>query len=81
MFIYYCYKAAAQLEALSSVNQKRIAEKMRFFAQQSDIFRFAKFIVEKDAYRFRVGDYRIYFEIKDSILTVRTIERRDKSYD
>jgi mRNA-degrading endonuclease RelE of RelBE toxin-antitoxin system len=81
MRINYSHKAMAQLEALSKDNQKRIAAKMRFFAQQQDIFKFAKFIAVHDAHRLRVGDYRIYFEVKEDMVTVRTIKRRDKVYD
>ena len=81
MHIYYSYKAAAQLASLDTPIQKRIVLKMRFFAHQPDPIRFAKYIDVKNAFRFRVGDYRIYFEIRNDILTVRTIERRDKAYD
>jgi mRNA-degrading endonuclease RelE of RelBE toxin-antitoxin system len=81
MHINYSYKAVVQLEALSTINQKRIADKMRFYAQQTDVFVFAKYIAIRGEYRLRVGNYRIYFEVKNDVLNVKTIERRDKTYD
>ena len=81
MRIFYSYKAVAQLTSLDVVMQQRIATKMKFFASQSDPIQFAKYIASRGEFRFRVGDYRIYFEIRGDDLTVRTIGRRDKAYD
>lgn len=44
MFIYYGYTAARQLVTLDASTQRRIAEKMKFFAQQKDPVVFAKYI-------------------------------------
>lgn len=81
MHINYSHKAAKQLTSLGTLEQKRISEKMRFFARQPNPVTFAKYISHRESYRFRIGDYRLYFEIKGNIITIRTIERRDKAYD
>lgn len=81
MRIDYSYKAVKQLTSLGTLEQRRISEKMKFFAQQPNPITFAKYISHREAYRFRIGNYRLYFEIKNDVITIRTIERRDKAYD
>jgi mRNA interferase RelE/StbE len=81
MDILYTSKAASQLGALSTEYKARIANKMRFYAQQRDIMKFAKYIAWRGDYRFRVGDYRIFFEVRNNILIIRTILRRDSAYE
>ena len=54
---------------------------MKFFAKQADPLKFSKYIAVRDAYRFRVGDYRIFFHTENNVIYIRTIERRDKAYD
>ena len=81
MQIFYSYKAALQFQNLSIEIQRRIAEKMRFFSKQPNPLVFAKYITIRKAYRFRTGDYRIFFGIKDDMISIRTIERRDKAYE
>ncbi len=51
------------MAALPVRMQKRIADKMRFFASQQDPRMFAKHIVGEKLYLFRVGDYRIVCDI------------------
>jgi mRNA-degrading endonuclease RelE of RelBE toxin-antitoxin system len=73
--------ADARLAKLPLDTQERITSKIRFFATQPDPLVFAKFISAKDAYRFRIGNYRVLFIIENNILKVAKIERRDKIYD
>jgi mRNA-degrading endonuclease RelE of RelBE toxin-antitoxin system len=73
--------ADARLAKLPLDTQERITSKLRFFAAQPNPLTFAKFIAEKDAYRFRIGNYRVLFIIENNILKVAKIERRDKVYD
>jgi mRNA-degrading endonuclease RelE of RelBE toxin-antitoxin system len=79
--IFYSHKAARWLAGAPPSLQDRIEEKMYFFAAQQDPLRFAKFITKRDMYRFRIGNYRILFIIKNSAIQVAEIERRDKAYD
>lgn len=74
------YKAEDQLGELSIDLQYRIRDKIRFYMQQENIFTFAKYIAVDKEYRFRVGNYRLKFIIKDQVAEIVSIERRDKAY-
>ena len=78
----YAHKAADQLVALPNVVQKRIALKMRFFAEQPDPLVFAERLTDhaEGDYRFRVGDYRIIFDVADGKIAVLKIGKRDSVY-
>ena len=83
MQIYFTHRAARQLEALLRSAQARIAKKMRFYARQEDPLRFAKRLADSrdGEYRFRIGDYRVTFDVKDGTIYVLKVGRRDKVYD
>lgn len=53
---------------------------MSFFAEQPDPLRSAKKLKGYDLYRFRVGDYRIVFEVVQHIVLIVTILKRDDAY-
>jgi mRNA interferase RelE/StbE len=63
--------------------QKRIIEKMRFYANQENPLKFAKHLVDykEGEYRFRIGDYRLTFDVKKEVIYILKIDKRDKSYD
>ncbi|OGD33107.1 hypothetical protein A2608_02280 [Candidatus Azambacteria bacterium RIFOXYD1_FULL_44_10] len=83
MEIYYTDKASKDLESLPREIQKRIASKMRFYAGQKDPMKFAKRLINpiEGEFRFRVGDYRIFFDVIKNRIYVLSISRRDKAYD
>lgn len=83
MEIEYSHRAAVFFEKLPRDLQERIAEKMRWYAKQSDPMKFAKRLanVLEGEYRFRVGSYRIRFDVKDNTIFVVKIGPRDKIYD
>lgn len=83
MEIFYIHKAAKQLENLSYPVQKRIIEKMRFYANQKNPLKFAKHLMDyrEGKYRFRIGDYRIFFDVKADKIYILKIKKRDKAYD
>ena len=83
MKIFYTHKAANQLRKLPHLVQKRIAKKMRFYAQQKDPLKFAKHLTDhrEGEFRFRIGDWRVIFDVKDNIIYVLKIDKRDKAYD
>lgn len=83
MKIFYTYRAAKQLAALQRPIQKRIIEKMRFYANQTNPLKFAKRLVDyrEGEYRFRVGEYRLTFDVKKDIIYILKIAKRDKVYD
>ena len=76
--------AQDQLRKLPEDIQKRIVSKMRFFALSVDIFKFASKLKDRKygEYKFRVGDYRVVFDIihsRKELLIVK-IGRRDEVY-
>lgn len=82
MKISYTYKAAKDLENLPFVTQKRIAKKMRFYAEQSDPLKFAEHLTEprEGEFRFRIGDYRVIFDVIRGQIIVLAIRKRDEAY-
>lgn len=82
MEIFYTHKAAKQLKDLPLATQKRIIEKMRFYAEQDNPLKFAERLIDyrEGDFRFRIGDYRIIFDAKDNIIYILKIKKRDKSY-
>ena len=72
--------AEEQFESLTSLNRRRISKKMRFFAFQPDPLKFAEPLTGSSAYRFRIGDYRVIFEVLHETLWVVAIKRRDEAY-
>ncbi len=65
----------------------RILKKTKWFCAQSDPLAFAKTLTGEwlGSYRFRVGDYRVIFEVEDSgtinILYVLRVKNRKDVYD
>lgn len=82
MKIYYTYRAARQLAALPRFVQKRIAEKMRFFGEQNDPLEFAEPLTDyrEGEYRFRIGNYRVTFDVAHGTIVVLKVGKRDQIY-
>jgi len=82
MKIFYTHKAAKQLKDLPRLIQKRIIEKMRFYAKQDNPLKFAEHLTDhkEGEFRFRVGDYRIIFDGDENTIYVLKIKKRDKAY-
>lgn len=83
MKIFYTSKAAKQLNDLPRSVQKRIVDKMRFYAEQENPLKFAKRLTDsrEGEFRFRVEDYRLIFDIADDNIYILKIAERDKIYD
>jgi mRNA interferase RelE/StbE len=80
MKIFYTHRAAEELKSLSKPVQKRIVSKMRFYASQENPLTFAKRLVDvrEGQFRFRIGDYRVIFDVaKDSIYVLKIAKRSD----
>jgi mRNA interferase RelE/StbE len=69
-----------QLDRLPHRLQVRIVEKIELYSQQPDPLKFAEPLTGSDEYRFRIGDYRVIFEVLHDILWVTAIKRRDEAY-
>ncbi|OGF82050.1 hypothetical protein A2924_03755 [Candidatus Giovannonibacteria bacterium RIFCSPLOWO2_01_FULL_44_16] len=82
MKIHFTQRASEHLKALPHETQKRIAKKMRFYVFYEDPLQFAEHLVEprEGEYRFRVGDYRIIFDVIGDKIFILAIRKRDKAY-
>ncbi len=69
---------------LDTVVQKRVAKKIAFFLDQSDPLAFAKKLQDFEGgdYRWRVGKYRIIFDVDETqkIILVLHIDHRRSAY-
>ena len=83
MNIFYTHKAAKQLEFLPHLIQRRIVEKMRFYAKQENPLKFSKRLTDhqEGGFCFRIGDYRLTFDVRDNAIYILKIGKRDKIYD
>ncbi|MCX6731527.1 MAG: type II toxin-antitoxin system RelE/ParE family toxin [Candidatus Parcubacteria bacterium] len=83
MKFFYTNRAAKQLKDLPSSVQKRIIEKMRFYANQKNPLKFAKHLTDyrEGEFCFRVGDYRLTFDLAKDTIYILKIAKRDKIYD
>ncbi len=73
-------RAQKDLQILDNITKKRIAKKLKYFIEQEDPVLFAKKLVNsKDGdYRWRIGNYRLVFDVdKNSIKLLRIQHRKD----
>ena len=62
--------------------QIRIIGKLDFFCAQDDPIDFAEPLTKSDLgqYRFRIGNYRIAFDVEDEILVILDVDHRKNIY-
>ena len=80
MHVRFTAIADEHLDRLPERLQKRIVEKVSLYAEQPDPLQFAERLTGSDEYRFRIGDYRVIFEVMHGTLWVTAIKRRDEAY-
>ena len=82
MEIRYTDSAQEDFKKLDRFTQKRIAKKMRFYAEQKNPIVFAKRLTDSNEgeFRFSIGDYRLSFDVVGAKIFILHIERRDKAY-
>lgn len=73
--------AQDHFDRLPQQARKRIASKMRFYAQQPDPLEFAEPLTGSHNYRFRIGDYRVIFKVAHDAIWIKAIKPRDKAYN
>lgn len=78
----YKKTAVKDIQSLSSQIRKRLAVKLQFFIDQEDPLDFAEPLTKPaDAqYRYRVGDYRVLFDVDDGNIIVLRIQHRSEVY-
>lgn len=75
-------QAKKDLDGLNHVKRKRIIEKLEWFSQHPDRSRNVKYIEKYNCLRYRIGNFRIFFEKekKDEEIKILKIEKRPKAY-
>lgn len=80
----YLFRPSAekQFAKLDSQTQSTIANKLSFFASTPNPLSFAKRLTRFDGgqYRFRIGDYRVTFDIKEQTMVILAIGHRSEIY-
>lgn len=80
----YLFRPSAEKQflKLNPVIQKRIVEKLSFYFQSSSPIIFAERLTNYGigAYRFRIGDYRVIFDLEDDTLIVLKVGHRREIY-
>lgn len=80
---YFITKTAEDdLKRIGPVEQQRIGRKLQYFISVADPLVFAIQLtgIKPPIYRFRVGKYRVFFDIKGDTLRVLSVSLRDKAY-
>ena len=84
--LFYTLRAKKDLSNIDLKIADRILDKLDFFIETGEPFRYSKKLsnYSDGAYRFRVGDYRIIFDIDKQghihILLILTIKHRREAY-
>ncbi|PIQ71303.1 hypothetical protein COV87_04210 [Candidatus Roizmanbacteria bacterium CG11_big_fil_rev_8_21_14_0_20_37_16] len=75
-------QAIRDLKKLPKDIQIRIIKKLDYFVSAEDPLVFADHLINYDlgSYRFRVGDYRIIFDVVDEVLIILTLGHRREIY-
>jgi mRNA interferase RelE/StbE len=62
--------------------QKRIALRIDFFSSQKNPFSFAEHLTNFNLgkYRFRIGDYRLTFDVENDVIYILKIQHRRDIY-
>lgn len=80
----YVFAKTAQkdLQKLSPIVRKRIAKKLAFYIAQDDPLQFARPLVGDAVgeYRFRIGHYRVVFDVEGKTLIILSIVHRREAY-
>jgi mRNA interferase RelE/StbE len=80
--IVFAGSSKKDLDKLDRVTRKRIAKKLQHFLEQEDPLVYARQLVHSNigSYRFRIGHYRIVFDIQSDTLQVVSIKHRKDVY-
>ncbi len=75
-------QAVSDLKKLPKTVQKRIIKKLDFYISYPNPLSFADHLInfEIGEYRFRIGDYRVIFDVDDVRILILTIGHRKEIY-
>lgn len=82
MKIRFANNIVKDIKKLDYKVQTRIKKKLLWFAEKDDPRVFADFLKDSEIgqYRFRIGNYRVVFDVKDDIIKVNLIGHRRDIY-
>ncbi len=80
--IVFAGSSKKDLDKLDNTTRQRIAKKLIFFLEQEDPLSCARQLVHSNigSYRFRVGHYRIVFDVDGDTLQVVSVKHRKDVY-
>ncbi len=80
--IFYKKPAVKSIQKLTPQVKKRLKRKLEFFMNQDDPLQYAKALTKPaDAqYRFRVGNYRVLFDVEGDKIVVLLVQHRKDVY-
>jgi mRNA interferase RelE/StbE len=80
--IVFAGSSKKDLDKLDNTTRQRIAKKLIFFLEQEDPLSYARQLVHSKigGYRFRVGHYRIVFDVDGDTLQVVSVKHRKDVY-
>ena len=75
-------KSVKQFRKLDKQTQFKVIEKLDYFCSTSHPLDYAEPISDKDlgSYRFRIGNFRVVFDIKDDLITIQKVGDRKNIY-
>lgn len=83
MKVNYTRRAVSDFERLPRDIQQRVAKKMRFYAEQKNTLKFAERLTDhrEGEFRFRIGEYRVIFDVEDDTIWVLKVGKRSEVYE
>lgn len=75
-------KSEIQFKKLDNETKKRVTEKLNFWIETGAPLRFSENLINHGmgSFRFRVGDYRITFDVEDETIVVLAVGHRREIY-
>lgn len=75
-------QAVQDIKKLPKVTQRRIIKKLDFYTSCKNPLSFADKLIhfEIGSYRFRIGDYRVIFDVEDDRIIILTLGHRKEVY-
>lgn len=75
-------QAAKDLERLPKDLQQIIVKKLDYFVNSGKPLQFAAYLINSEIgqYRFRMGDYRVVFDLENETLIILTLGHRKEIY-
>lgn len=82
MKIIFSENAFRQISKFDKKTQKRISDKLDFYLSQNDPLEFAEHLTDHQFgdWRFRVGEYRVLFDVEKNTIILLKIGHRKEIY-